>query len=172
MDPIFLDDLRSIDDPWAFFIASPERAIDNFMLALKANDQQAVVRIIRGRRCSTKESLLQEWAAALQFPYYFGHGWDSFDECITDLDWLPGECYVFVVTDVEQILPDHPPDFDIFVDILANASREWRIPNRYNVGEPVAAFNVVFHAEANAADKAFARLQAAGVVPNVIELPS
>ena len=116
--------------------------------------------------------MLQEWAAALQFPYYFGHGWDSFEECITDLNWLPGECYVFVVTHVEQILPYHPRDFEIFVDILSNASREWRVPNRYNVGEPVAAFNVLFHVEEHAAESAIARLHSVGVFPREIEAPA
>ena len=49
--------------------------------------------------------LFDEFSAALQFPLYFGENWDAFDECLSDLDWLPvGGGRVIVVTEPEHVL--------------------------------------------------------------------
>jgi len=53
------------------------------------------------------DPLFDEFAAALQFPWYFGANGNAFDECITDLSWLPpGIGYVFVLTDPAETLAD------------------------------------------------------------------
>ena len=39
--------------------------------------------------CTDKATLLARFAAALQFPDWFGHNWDALADCITDLSWLP-----------------------------------------------------------------------------------
>ncbi|QIS02446.1 hypothetical protein F5X71_09020 [Nocardia brasiliensis] len=45
---------------------------------------------VRGQRMRTTTELFAEFAAAFQFPWYFGQNWAAFDECMTDLDdWLP-----------------------------------------------------------------------------------
>jgi hypothetical protein len=128
-------------------------------------EQGIVIRVMRGRHSETPEGVFQEWAAALQFPYYFGHNWDAFDECIIDLSWLPGSCYVFVVTELDMVLPDHPDEFNIFVRVMKRAHKQWKIPNRANMDEPVAPFTIVFHAEPDKADEALPRLRAAGADP-------
>jgi hypothetical protein len=157
------------DTPWCYFVVASLRSADAFAGALAheqpSGGQSTVVRVIQGRHCSTAQAVFQEWSAALQFPYYFGHNWDAFDECIADFEWLPGSCYVFVVTNVDLVLPHLDRDFGIFVDVLRKAHREWKIPNRYHMDEPTAPFTVVFHAEAEKAVEALARLHAAGVDP-------
>jgi len=163
------DDFCHDDSPWCYFVSAPLRAMDAFARSYAwrqmETGSQIVARIIRGRHCSTPQAIFNEWSAALQFPYYFGHNWDAFDECITDLEWLPGSCYVFFVTQLDKVLPSYSRDFSIYIDVLQIASREWKIPNRYNTNEPTAPFTVVFHAELHKAEQALQRLHSVGVDP-------
>jgi hypothetical protein len=91
-----------------------------------------------------------DFAAALQFPWYFGENWAAFDECIKDLAWLPAEAgYVVVLTDPLLVLEDSPEDFAVLVRVLGSAVEEWATP--VDVGEwwdrPSVPFNVVLAAE-------------------------
>ncbi len=38
---------------------------------------------------TSKESVIDRFAAALAFPEWCGRNWDAFNDCIADLDWLP-----------------------------------------------------------------------------------
>jgi hypothetical protein len=66
------------------------------------------VRVVRGRKMRSRTGLFDEFAAALQFPLYFGENADAFDECVRDLgDSLPaGRGYVIVITEPDQLLAD------------------------------------------------------------------
>ena len=157
------------DTSWCYFVTAPLRSADSFFgifdYEQRQRSDQIVIRVLRGRHSETPEGVFREWSAALQFPYYFGHNWDAFDECIIDLGWLPGTCYVLAVTQIDQVLPDFADDFNIFVRSLRRAHDQWKIPNRANMDEPVAPFTVVFHAEPDKADEALKRLRAAGADP-------
>lgn len=50
----------------------------------------------------TKRALFAEFKRKLKFPSYFGRNWDAFEECLTDLEWLPGCGYVIVVRVAEH----------------------------------------------------------------------
>lgn len=176
MHELHTTDFCRDDTPWCYFVVSPLRSASIFALGFNnsalgfAGEQTSsaagtIVRMVRGARCATPQAVFQEWAAALQFPYYFGENWDAFDECLVDLDWLPGRCYVLVVTEVDMVLARDPSDFKTFVEVLKSAHEQWKIPNRANMDEPVAPFTVVFHAEPGMADEALARLRAAGADP-------
>ena len=41
-------------------------------------------RQVRGRKMTTKAELMNEMAAALQFPAYFGENWDALNDCLRD----------------------------------------------------------------------------------------
>lgn len=168
------NDFCQKDTPWCYFILAPIRSMDQFARLVDAEQRRSggnpVSRILRGWRCTSPAGVHQEWAAALQFPYYFRRVWDGFDECITDLEWLPATCYTFFVTEVDLVLPDFRKDFSILINILQSAAREWKVPNRYNTNEPTASFTVVFHAEPENAVEALARLRAAGADPIVSHL--
>lgn len=58
-----------------------------------------VVRELRGPKMHTTMGVFDEFAAAFQFPYYFGENKDAFDECLRDLDDFVGEAagYVAVI---------------------------------------------------------------------------
>jgi RNAse (barnase) inhibitor barstar len=105
------------------------------------------VRVVRGRKMSTTTRLFDEFAAAFQFPSYFGENWDAFDECLADLNWLPfGAGYVVVITESEQVLVDaNPHELEIFVGVLKAAAETYRDP--ISLGEtwdrPAVPFHVV-----------------------------
>ncbi|NGY75562.1 hypothetical protein F6Y02_01625 [Bacillus megaterium] len=61
---------------------------------------------------------MDEWAAALQFPDYFGENWAAFDECLNDLDWLPADRYILFITDAHLILKKKKKNFKILINIL------------------------------------------------------
>jgi hypothetical protein len=86
-----------------------------------------VVRVLDGRKCHTKAGLLGECARVLDFPSYFGKNWDAFEECLTDLQWLPAPGYLFVITEAEQVLPDHDEEYESFITILEESGKVWAI---------------------------------------------
>lgn len=96
-----------------------------------AQDRAIVVRIVRGRRCVEKEQLLQEFAAAMQFPEYFGENWDAFEECITDLSWLGTSEVLVVVTDAKHLLEHHPKDLSTFAGIVTASLGDQTSPLRH-----------------------------------------
>jgi hypothetical protein len=44
-----------------------------------------------GEDVSTKELVFRAYAEGLDFPPYFSGNWDSFEECLADLNWLQSE---------------------------------------------------------------------------------
>ena len=90
------------------------------------NSAERVLRIMRGERCGTVSSLYQEWAAALQFPSYaIGAGWDSFHECVIDLDWpifASAERITLYQTHTSRVLCREPQERSSFFEIMRVAS--------------------------------------------------
>ncbi len=86
------------------------------------NSAERVLRIMRGERCGTVSSLYQEWAAALQFPSYATGGrWDSFHECVIDLDWpifASAERITLYQTHTSRVLCREPQERSSFFEIM------------------------------------------------------
>lgn len=85
------------------------------------------VRTVRGRKCRTRQGLFDEFAAALQFPWYFGENWDALGDCLADLDWLPQLAgHVLIVKEPEQVLAeDEATEFGVLLDVLRMVAVEW-----------------------------------------------
>ena len=131
--------------PWAHFTCADEHAFDRYSMLSAPCAIHSSVRIVRGHRCQTKPQLLQEWAAALQFPAYFGHNWDAFDECITDLWWLPPTRYLFIVTRSDLLLTQEARDLTIFFEILHRAAQSWATWRPTEIDHPrITPFHVLF----------------------------
>ena len=114
--------------PWAYLFTSESASGQAFNLLHQRHG--TVVRRVRGHRCRTKQTLLAEWARAFAFPPYFGHNWDAFEECLTDLDWLPAQCYIAIVSDTRDVLPQDDASFATFVELLGHVATEWATPQQ------------------------------------------
>jgi hypothetical protein len=102
-------------------ITSDESDVDDLA---RSAPKGTAARVVRGTRCTTKERTFQEWAAALQFPSYFGNNWDALEECLIDLDWLNTRRTVVIVTQADALLPKSARDFTTLIDILLSAQQE------------------------------------------------
>lgn len=92
---------------------------------LNADDTGVLRRFLRGERMHTVSSTLDEFAAALQFPWYFGRNKDAFDECIGDLSWLePFANLNIIILDGDQILVDEPNERPWFIEAMRDASQQ------------------------------------------------
>lgn len=60
---------------------------------------------LRGSLMRTKSALMDEWAAAAQFPPHFGATWDALRDALADLP----EGGTFLILDAEQLLREAPP---------------------------------------------------------------
>lgn len=153
---------------------------DEFHLLLLEGDQQSLgsavsgwvdsgltARVVRGRKMRTVGALFDEFAAALQFPLYFGENWAAFDECVSDLETLPpGAGYVVTITDPDQVLADAGfEELRFLADSLESAAAAWSQP--VELGEwwdrPAVPFNVVLAGERDAAELAARRWSSVGV---------
>lgn len=75
---------------------------------------------IRGSHCRTTVGLFAEWAHVLDFPDWFGHNWDAFEECLFTADPR-----TVVVLDADQVLVDEEPrQLATFLAIVDTVSQE------------------------------------------------
>jgi hypothetical protein len=125
-----LNRLLQLQPPWLhLLIATESEACDLRTAAPDAPPARVIFRMIRGHKAQTKSALFDEFAAALQFPHYFGENWDAFVECLNDLAWLPGDAYVLLVLRSIHLLDKEPADeLQCMLTILQNAGDEWSKP--------------------------------------------
>jgi hypothetical protein len=131
-------------------------------------DAALTVRTVRGRKMRTVEGVFDEMAAALQFPYYFGENWDAFDECLSDMDWMPMDAgVVVVVSEPGEVLVDAGgAELGVLVRTIVRAGSVYSRP--IETGEwwdrPAVPFHVVLQSSPFHAAAVRARWRAAGAV--------
>lgn len=69
---------------------------------------------INGEKCQTKEKLFDYFSEKFNFPNYFGHNWDSFEEILYDLEINNS----VIIYNFEAFLPNDAENLEIFKDIL------------------------------------------------------
>ncbi|MEV0252105.1 barstar family protein [Nocardia sp. NPDC050712] len=86
-----------------------------------------LVRELRGAKMRTTAGVFDEFAAAFQFPYYFGENKDAFDECLRDLGEFLGDAagYVAVVRDSGELLAEQPRERGWFTEAIADSAGYW-----------------------------------------------
>jgi len=81
---------------------------------------------LRGRGVEDKDRFFQEAATVLNFPEYFGHNWDAFEECLTDMSWLPAPGYLILCEDLESFRQQARDDYQTFLAISRDAASFWK----------------------------------------------
>jgi len=95
------------------------------------------VRHVRGRRMPTAAALFDEFAAALQFPYYFGRNKDAFDECFRELGDTVGADPVVLVLDADALLADQPAELAWFAAAVGHTDASIVLQVRPGRGDTV-----------------------------------
>jgi RNAse (barnase) inhibitor barstar len=117
-----------LSGPWLHVVELELPALTNRVLSLVTRESDTAVRVVRGRKMHSEARLFEEFAAALQFPYYFGENWEALCECMNDLSWMPAARYLIVMTDATQALREEREHFRTFLELLSDAGREWSEP--------------------------------------------
>jgi len=121
-------------------VASESDACDQLWAWQKALPDR-VARAVRGKKCPTTADLFDEFAAAWQFPCYFGENWDALEECLTDLEWLPAAAYLLLISQAAHVLERESLDQrGVFWQLLHRVAEFWARTHR-----PPLAFHVVAH---------------------------
>ncbi len=84
-----------------------------------------VVSAIDLRDCRDKADALQRFAAALQFPGWFGDNWDALADALGDLSWLPAAGHLVLLDHAQDWREAAPGDFETLLDILDEAAGRW-----------------------------------------------
>jgi RNAse (barnase) inhibitor barstar len=109
--------------PWLLLSPDTEPVED---LGPPVRRVKGVVRRLDGARMRTVDGLFAEFAHALAFPGYFGANWAAFEDCLSDLDWLPAPAYLLVVDAADQLLADEPAQrTGLLGDLLVRVARYW-----------------------------------------------
>jgi hypothetical protein len=82
----------------------------------------------------TRQELMDEWAAAAQFPPHFGGTWDALRDALADLP----EGGTFLVLDAEQLLQEAPP---------AEAAALWAVLRDVREDLAPKGFRIILQAE-------------------------
>jgi len=139
------DALLRPDGPWLHPLIATVSDAWNLLQSLpKIGKTRIAGRLVRGKKMRTTPALYDEFAAALQFPYYFGENGAAFDECVTDLEWLPADAYTILVSDSVQMLEAEPSEhLTLWLCALERAGQEWAKPAGGEFARARRAFHVL-----------------------------
>lgn len=134
------------------------------------------VRVMRGDRMRDYDGLFDEFAAAMQFPWYFGYNGNAFDECIADLSWIdPGAGYVLVINSPLEVLVDADGGALTWLyGSLDRAYDEWATPVERGAwrDRPAVPFHVVLVCEPDRASEVMRLWSEAGAEVSPLSLRS
>ena len=91
----------------------------------RQKEKKMLVRVIRGSRCRTEMGLFDEFAAALQFPLYFGMNFDALADSLRDLRHFHAEGLVIALAEANQILTEATDKLDDFLEVVNEAIAHW-----------------------------------------------
>jgi hypothetical protein len=154
-----IEQLRQLTAPWFHYFIGSTSELTNFTWSIcETGSNGRLVRTIRGTKMRVVEGVFDEFAAALQFPDYFGENWAALSECLADLSWLPAAGYVVVVRDSTAVLSEEGGGmYSILLSTLADVAKQWS--TAIEQGEwwdrPAKPFHVVMQALPEGADKLF-----------------
>jgi hypothetical protein len=153
------------EGPWLHpFVATASDACNRIWAIQKAGETRVACRTIRGQKARNTQALFDEFAAALQFPYYFGENGGAFDECLTDLEWLPADAYALLIQNSTHLLETEMSDqLSAFFQALERAGREWGTPAAGQFPRPAKSFHVLLQCTSEEEGTLHQKLEAAKV---------
>ncbi len=83
---------------------------------------------INGEKTLNKETFIESFAKALSFPDYFQLNWDSFEECIKDLELHSKKGYVIFYDNVDNFVKC-ASQWRMALDILSSTIESWKAEN-------------------------------------------
>lgn len=116
------------DGPAISVLSAAPSSVYDHLIEWNPEHPEWDIRRVGGERSKTvnKPSFMNEVSAALQFPYYFGHNWSAFRECVNDLSWLRGASFLIVFDSAQDLLSESDDDFQVLLRILTETHAEWR----------------------------------------------
>lgn len=76
---------------------------------------------LRGSRMRTKQGLMDEWAAAAQFPPHFGGTWDALRDALSDLP----DGGIFLLFEADQLFQEaRPAEAETLLAVLREAHED------------------------------------------------
>lgn len=128
--------------------------LDSDQFALKVDELRnsgGQVIEIDGASATTSAALFDEFAQAARLPNYFGRNWAALDECLADLEWLPGASYVVILKNAHRLLEFSRQERKVFIRVITKVAVEWAEPVRD--GEDWDRPSVPFHLVVNCEDE-------------------
>lgn len=80
---------------------------------------------VDGTEIGSESDLFTAVSRAFRFPDYFGMNWDALEECLRDLEWIPAQGYVLLITDADQMWRRSPELAGRFLSIWLFAAEQW-----------------------------------------------
>lgn len=122
-----LTPLYETSPPWILShvpTTEDERWLPQYLFTLPG--RSPVIRVLRGQKMRTRQSLMDEFGAALQFLEPFGENWYALKDCLSSLnEWLPGDAYILVIDMPEEVLIDESPDELHWLVVTIEEVAEW-----------------------------------------------
>lgn len=160
-----LQELTQLKQPYFHLLVGERSELQRYFSAYQsAEDGSTVVKQVEGSKCTTLDKLFTEFASAFEFPDYFGNNWAAFDECLNDLDWLPSESYLLLISDIDQVSITSDNTFKTLVETLVRSVSEWTEGRNYD-GYPTlpTPFHIVFQCSIEKENEVKSRIEMAGL---------
>lgn len=160
-----IQELIQLKQPYFHMIGIEKSEFERLFLTDESYEiNGTVVKQIAGSKCTTIDGLFAEFAESLEFPDYFGNNWAAFDECLNDLDWLPGDAYLLLIEDIDEVMKISDNIFKIFIETLSRSVHEWTEGRNYDdFPTPPTSFHVVFQCSENKINDVREGLEEAGL---------
>ena len=119
--------LYEANPPWVYLHVLTEeenKRLPSYLYA--APGHSPAIRVLRGQKMKTRQALMDELGAALQFFEPFGENWHAVKDCLSDInEWMPGDAYIIVLARPQELLADEKPEEVHWFKITFEEVGEW-----------------------------------------------
>ena len=102
----------------------PEGGVEALLAAAEAN--KYLVYRVDLRKARSREQMLGLVGEGLELPAWYGANYDALMDCLCDLNWVPAPGYVIILENCHNIATLAPPEFNMMIDVFAEAANAWR----------------------------------------------